>query len=177
MVSPFPECIVMYVQETFGDMKALSKMLHDGGFKGVWMLDPGIKCEEGYEAYDTGSEKDVWVQTAGGKHYVGMLPPLWTCFSLCFWLQLWYLVLSGVGAIASWFEHFVVCLVFYRVLFISFFLCAGECWPGRVVFPDFTQSKVRTWWAELVKKFVSNGIDGIWNDMNEPAVFKVMSLL
>jgi hypothetical protein len=96
MVSLFPECIVMYVQETFGDMKALSKTLHDGGFKGVWMLDPGIKCEEGYEAYDTGSEKDVWVQTAGGKHYVGMLPPLWTCFSLCFWLQLWYLVLNGV---------------------------------------------------------------------------------
>jgi alpha-glucosidase (family GH31 glycosyl hydrolase) len=24
---------------------------------------------------------------------------------------------------------------------------------------------------------VSNGIDGIWNDMNEPAVFKVMTLL
>ncbi len=81
------------------------------------------------------------------------------------------------GAIASWFEHFVACLVFYRLLFISFFLCAGECWPGQVVFPDFTQSKVRTWWAELVKKFVSNGIDGIWNDMNEPAVFKVMTLL
>jgi alpha-glucosidase (family GH31 glycosyl hydrolase) len=54
-----------------------------------------------------------------------------------------------------------------------FFSSACECWPWLVVFPDFTQSKVRTWWAELVKEFVSNDIDGIWNDMNEPAVFKV----
>lgn len=49
----------------------------------------------------------------------------------------------------------------------------GECWPGPVVFPDFTNKKARKWWSALVKKFVGNGIDGIWNDMNEPAVFKV----
>lgn len=48
----------------------------------------------------------------------------------------------------------------------------GEVWPGPCVFPDFTQSKTRSWWAHLVKEFVSNGVDGIWNDMNEPAVFK-----
>lgn len=46
-------------------------------------------------------------------------------------------------------------------------------WPGPCVFPDFTQSKARSWWANLVKDFISNGVDGIWNDMNEPAVFKV----
>lgn len=51
--------------------------------------------------------------------------------------------------------------------------CAGECWPGPVVFPDFTRKEVREWWAGLVKKFAGNGVDGIWNDMNEPAVFKV----
>ncbi len=45
------------------------------------------------------------------------------------------------------------------------------------MFPDFTQSKVRTWWAELMKEFVGNDIDGIWNDMNEPAVFKVTQTL
>ncbi|KAH8963904.1 hypothetical protein BDL97_04G035500 [Sphagnum fallax] len=100
-----------------------AQTLHDSGFKGVWMLDPSIKYEEkeGYEAYDTGCEKDVWVQTADGKPYV------------------------------------------------------GECWPGLVVFPNFTQSKVRTWWAELVKEFVGNDIDGIWNDMNEHAMFKARS--
>lgn len=47
-------------------------------------------------------------------------------------------------------------------------------WPGPCVFPDFTQSKVRAWWASLVKEFISNGVDGIWNDMNEPAIFKVI---
>lgn len=46
-------------------------------------------------------------------------------------------------------------------------------WPGPCVFPDFTHSKVRSWWAGLVKDFISNGVDGIWNDMNEPALFKV----
>ncbi|KAL8150500.1 hypothetical protein V2J09_020308 [Rumex salicifolius] len=51
----------------------------------------------------------------------------------------------------------------------------GDVWPGPCVFPDFTQSKVRSWWANLVKDFVSNGVDGIWNDMNEPAVFKVVT--
>jgi len=45
------------------------------------------------------------------------------------------------------------------------------------VFPDFTQSKVQTWWAKLVKEFVGNDIDGIWNNMNEPAVFKVTQTL
>lgn len=49
----------------------------------------------------------------------------------------------------------------------------GECWPGPTAFPDFTMKKTRQWWIEHVKKFVTNGVDGIWNDMNEPAVFKV----
>ncbi|XP_021895549.1 uncharacterized protein LOC110812931 isoform X2 [Carica papaya] len=51
----------------------------------------------------------------------------------------------------------------------------GEVWPGPCVFPDFTHSKVRSWWAGLVKDFISNGVDGIWNDMNEPALFKVVT--
>ena len=51
---------------------------------------------------------------------------------------------------------------------------SGEVWPGPCVFPDFTQSKARSWWACLVKDFISNGVDGIWNDMNEPVVFKVI---
>jgi len=42
------------------------------------------------------------------------------------------------------------------------------------VFPDYTQEKTRMWWANLVKEFTSNGVDGIWNDMNEPSVFKVI---
>ncbi|UII20114.1 TIM-barrel domain-containing protein [Fulvivirga ligni] len=47
----------------------------------------------------------------------------------------------------------------------------GEVWPGQCAFPDFTRPETRTWWSGLYKDFMSLEIDGIWNDMNEPAVF------
>nr|XP_043607023.1 alpha-glucosidase 2 [Erigeron canadensis] len=105
-------------QDNFPDPKSLADDLHENGFKAIWMLDPGIKNEKSYFVFESGSEKDIWVQTADGKPFV------------------------------------------------------GEVWPGPCVFPDFTQEKARTWWATLVEDFISNGVDGIWNDMNEPAVFK-----
>jgi alpha-glucosidase (family GH31 glycosyl hydrolase) len=63
---------VVRLQNAFPDPKGLSDELHSKGFKGIWMLDPGLKAEEGYFAYDTGCENDVWIQTADGKPYVGM---------------------------------------------------------------------------------------------------------
>ena len=47
----------------------------------------------------------------------------------------------------------------------------GKVWPGDTHFPDFTRSDVQHWWATLYKDFMATGIDGIWNDMNEPSVF------
>ncbi|RTR27570.1 DUF5110 domain-containing protein [Robertmurraya yapensis] len=47
----------------------------------------------------------------------------------------------------------------------------GEVWPGVSAFPDFTEEKVRKWWGEKHAFYTSMGIEGIWNDMNEPAVF------
>jgi alpha-glucosidase len=47
----------------------------------------------------------------------------------------------------------------------------GNVWPGKCVFPDFTQAKTAAWWGELYKDYMATGIDGVWNDMNEPAVF------
>ncbi|KAK4401019.1 Alpha-glucosidase 2, partial [Sesamum angolense] len=87
-------------EEQFPDPKTLADDLHQHGFKAIWMLDPGIKKEEGY--------------------FVG-------------------------------------------------------CVARPLCFPDFTQSSVRSWWANLVKDFISNGVDGIWNDMNEPALFKALT--
>ncbi len=46
----------------------------------------------------------------------------------------------------------------------------GKVWPGYCAFPDFTQPKARDWWAGLYQDFMAKGIDGVWNDMNEPAV-------
>jgi len=51
----------------------------------------------------------------------------------------------------------------------------GEVWPGWCVFPDFTDPKTRSWWAGLYGDFMANGITGVWNDMNEPAIFNVAS--
>ncbi len=51
----------------------------------------------------------------------------------------------------------------------------GAVWPGQCIFPDYTNHEVRKWWAGLYKPFISLGIDGVWNDMNEPAVFAVAS--
>jgi len=46
----------------------------------------------------------------------------------------------------------------------------GKVWPGDCAFPDFTMPETRKWWGGLYKDFLAAGIDGIWNDMNEPAV-------
>jgi len=51
----------------------------------------------------------------------------------------------------------------------------GEVWPGMCAFPDFTRPETRTWWAGLYKDFMALGVDGVWNDMDEPAVFNVKS--
>jgi len=50
-------------------------------------------------------------------------------------------------------------------------LYVGNVWPGPSVFPDFTQKSSRGWWGRLYGKFVSEGVSGFWNDMNEPSVF------
>ncbi len=47
----------------------------------------------------------------------------------------------------------------------------GHVWPGRCQFPDFTNPAVREWWGGLFKGLVDDGVAGVWNDMNEPAVF------
>jgi alpha-glucosidase len=46
-------------------------------------------------------------------------------------------------------------------------------WPGLCYFPDFTRAEARAWWASLYGPYLQNGVDGVWNDMNEPAVFNV----
>lgn len=47
----------------------------------------------------------------------------------------------------------------------------GPVWPGDCVFPDFTVPAVNRWWSGLYQDFMAQGIDGVWNDMDEPSVF------
>lgn len=46
----------------------------------------------------------------------------------------------------------------------------GDAWPGTCAFPDFTQPKTVRWWADLYKDFLDRGVDGVWNDVNEPQI-------
>lgn len=44
-------------------------------------------------------------------------------------------------------------------------------WPGRVHFPDVLNADARKWFGHGYKVLLDAGIDGFWNDMNEPAIF------
>ncbi|MFT3737871.1 MAG: glycoside hydrolase family 31 protein [Breznakibacter sp.] len=52
----------------------------------------------------------------------------------------------------------------------------GNVWPGSCRFPDFTRPETQEWWAALYHDYMATGIDGVWNDMNEPAVFDTPGL-
>ncbi len=47
----------------------------------------------------------------------------------------------------------------------------GDVWPGKSAFPDFAKKDVQKWWGDSHRYYTNMGIEGIWNDMNEPAVF------
>lgn len=44
-------------------------------------------------------------------------------------------------------------------------------WPGETHFPDFLNPDARRWFGDKYKILLDMGIDGFWNDMNEPAIF------
>jgi len=47
----------------------------------------------------------------------------------------------------------------------------GAVWPGKVHFPDFINPETRKWFGDHYSVLVDQGIEGFWNDMNEPAIF------
>ncbi len=104
-------------EERFPNPEKTLEKLHGMNFKTVNIVDPGIKEEEGYDVYDSGKDKDVYVKDEEGDDF------------------------------------------------------AGSVWPGFCVFPDFIREEVRDWWAGWNQDLLEQGVDGIWNDMNEPAVF------
>ena len=101
----------------FPDPEGLLKELKAMGFNVVVILDPGIKREQGYHAYDDGKQKDMFVKYPDGAEY------------------------------------------------------NGQVWPGWSAFPDFTMEAAREWWAEKMHAITDVGVEGFWNDMNEPAAW------
>ena len=50
-------------------------------------------------------------------------------------------------------------------------LFKAAVWPGMTHFPDFFQPKAREWFGDKYRVLTDCGIEGFWNDMNEPAIF------
>lgn len=44
-------------------------------------------------------------------------------------------------------------------------------WPGKAYFADFLRPEVREWFGHKYKVLTDCGIEGFWNDMNEPSLF------
>ena len=109
--------IFTFNPDGFSNPLRLNDYLHQNHFKTVYMIDPGVKVEEGYFVDDQGTVGDYWVKDKNGQVF------------------------------------------------------EGNVWPGACHFPDFTRPEVRSWWATLYKDFMATGVDGVWNDMNEPAIF------
>ena len=45
------------------------------------------------------------------------------------------------------------------------------CWPGLTYHPDFLKADARRWFGRKYTALTDKGIDGFWNDMNEPSLF------
>jgi alpha-glucosidase len=103
--------------ERFPEPKVMVKKLKDLGFNVVVILDPGVKREAGYHAYEDGKAKDLFVSYPDGTEY------------------------------------------------------NGQVWPGWSAFPDFTDEAARIWWGDQMKAITEMGVEGFWNDMNEPAAW------
>lgn len=44
-------------------------------------------------------------------------------------------------------------------------------WPGDTHFPDVLNKDARKWFGGKYRFLIDQGIEGFWNDMNEPAIF------
>lgn len=82
-----------------------------------------------------------------------------------------YMIDPGVKADPNYFVDKQLIDNDYAVRKSNDSIYVGNVWPGACHFPDFTRPEVQNWWGTLYKDYMAKGVDGVWNDMNEPAVF------
>jgi alpha-glucosidase len=131
--------------EKFPDPARMNADLHAMGFKSVWMIDPGLAVDPEYAVYKKGHEAGHFVTATRVETSPTSVLNDETATR---WGVSTAAARSTVGG-----EY------------------QGRVWPGPCAFPDFTRAGTRAWWAGLYKAYMATGIDGVWNDMNEPAVF------
>ncbi|WP_461788778.1 glycoside hydrolase family 31 protein [Pedobacter sp.] len=100
----------------FPDMKGMASRLSDMGIELTASVNPGIKIDATYSAYNDGLRNDIFLRYTDNELY------------------------------------------------------KADIWPNMNYYPDFTNPKARQWWADQMKIYQDVGINGYWNDMNEPAI-------
>jgi alpha-glucosidase len=64
----------------FPDPAGMTAKLDALGFKTTVIVDPGIKVEKGYGAYERGAKDDVFIKYPDGSYYTGEVWPGWCHF-------------------------------------------------------------------------------------------------
>lgn len=72
--------IFTWDKKRFPDPKGMVAKLKEKGFKVIVMCDPGIKVEDGYEPYEDGKEKGIFLKYPDGTDYTGEVWPGWCHF-------------------------------------------------------------------------------------------------
>lgn len=67
-------------KDRFPDPAGMIGKLDEMGFKVTTIVDPGIKVEKGYDAYESGIRKDIFVKYADGGNFSAQVWPGWCHF-------------------------------------------------------------------------------------------------
>ncbi|MEQ1851203.1 MAG: glycoside hydrolase family 31 protein [Chthoniobacteraceae bacterium] len=62
------------------DPAKLNRELKSAGIRAVTIVDPGVKLEQGYPIYESGTKSGIFCKTASGRDYVGRVWPGDTVF-------------------------------------------------------------------------------------------------
>lgn len=72
--------IFTWDEARFPNPQKMIRDLKDIGFEVVVICDPGIKIEDGYEAYDSGKDEEIFLKYPDGTNYEGEVWPGWCHF-------------------------------------------------------------------------------------------------
>ncbi len=66
--------------QRFPDPAGMNAQLQKLGFRTTVIVDPGIKVEKGYHAYESGLKEDIFIKYSDGQNYTGQVWPGWCHF-------------------------------------------------------------------------------------------------
>ena len=67
--------VFTYDPKTFSQPQKLQDYVHSKNMKTVYMIDPGIKAEDGYFVYNQGKASNYFVKTPDGNNFTGRVWP------------------------------------------------------------------------------------------------------